>query len=98
MEGVEFELLDENKQVVYSDLKTNEEGKIIIENLIPGNYYIKETKTIDGYEIYDQPIKVDIELNQEITVTINNNKEEKPQIDTIKKANKELKILPVTGM
>ena len=98
LEGVEFELLDENKQVVYSDLKTNEEGKIIIENLIPGNYYIKETKTIDGYEIYDQPIKVDIELNQEITVTINNNKEEKPQIDTTKKANKELKKLPVTGM
>ena len=98
LEGVEFELLDENKQVVYSDLRTNEEGKIIIENLIPGNYYIKETKTIDGYEIYDQPIKVDIELNQEITVTINNNKEEKPQIDTTKKANKELKKLPVTGM
>ena len=98
LEGVEFELLDENKQVVYSDLKTNEDGKIIIENLIPGNYYIKETKTIDGYEIYDQPIKVDIELNQEITVTINNNKEEKPQIDTTKKANKELKKLPVTGM
>ena len=98
LEGVEFELLDENKQVVYTGLKTNEEGKIIIENLIPGNYYIKETKAIDGYEIYDQPIRVDIELNQEITVTINNNKEEKPQIDTIKKANKELKILPVTGM
>lgn len=97
LEGVEFELLDENKQVVYSELKTNEEGKIIIENLIPGNYYIKETKTIDGYEIYDQPIKVNIELNQEITVTINNNKEEKPQIDTTKKANKELKKLPITG-
>ena len=98
LEGVEFELLDENKQVVYSDLKTNEEGKIIIENLIPGNYYIKETKTIDGYEIYDQPIKVGIELNQEITVTINNNKEEKPKIDTFKKTNKEIKKLPVTGM
>lgn len=98
LEGVEFELLDENKQVVYSDLKTNEEGKIFIGNLIPGNYYIRETKTIDGYEIYDQPIKVGIELNQEITVTINNNKEEKPKIDTVKKANKELKKLPVTGM
>lgn len=98
LEGVEFELLDENRQTVYTDLKTNKEGKIVIENLIPGNYYIKEIRTIDGYEIYDQPIKVDIELNQEITVTINNKKEEKPQIDTTKKANKELKKLPVTGM
>ena len=95
---MEFEVLDENKQVVYSDLKTNEEGKIIIENLIPGNYYIKETKTLDGYEIYDQPIKVGIELNQEITVTINNNKEEKPQKNKKKKANKVLKKLPITGM
>lgn len=98
LEGVEFKLLDEYNQIVYTDLKTNAEGKIIIENLIPGNYYIKETRTIDGYEIYEQPIKVDIELNQEITVTINNKKEEKPQIDTTKKANKELKKLPVTGM
>ena len=98
LEGVEFELLDENRQTVYTDLKTNKEGKIVIENLIPGNYYIKEIRTIDGYEIYDQPIKVDIELNQEITVTINNKKEEKPQIDTTKKASKELKKLPVTGM
>ena len=98
MEGVEFELLDNNKNVIYSDLKTNEKGEIIIENLIPGTYYIKETGTIDGYEIYEQPIKVEIELNQEITVTINNKKEEKPQIDTKKKANKELKRLPITGM
>ena len=98
LEGVEFELLDENKQVVYSDLKTNEEGKIFIGNLIPGNYYIRETKSLDGYKIYEQPIKVGLELNQEITVTINNNKEEKTQIETIKKANIELKKLPVTGM
>ena len=98
IEGVEFELLDENNQIIYTDLKTNKEGKIVIENLIPGNYYIKETRTIDGYEIYEQPIKVSIELNQEITLTINNNKEEKPQINTTKKANKEIKKLPVTGM
>lgn len=98
LEGVEFELLDENKQPLYTDLMTNKEGKIIIENLIPGNYYIKEIRSLDGYEIYEQPVKVDIDLNQEITVTINNKKEEKPQIETTKKANKELKKLPVTGM
>ncbi len=98
LQGVEFELLDENKQIVYTNLKTNEEGKIIIENLVPGKYYIKETKTIDGYEIYDQLINVEMELNQEITITVNNKKEEKPQIDTIKKANKEIKKLPITGM
>ncbi len=98
LQGVEFQLLDEKREVIYTDLKTNEEGKIVIENLVPGTYYLKETKTIDGYEIYDQPIKVEIELNQEISITVNNKKEEKPEINTIKKANKQVKKLPVTGM
>ncbi len=98
LEGVEFELLNENKEPVYTGLKTNEEGKIVVENLIPGSYYIRETKTIDGYEIYEQPIKAELELNQEITVTVTNHKEEKPQIDTSKRVSKEAKKLPVTGM
>lgn len=98
LEGVEFQLLDKNREIVYTDLKTNEEGKIIVENLVPGIYYIKETKTIDGYQTYNQPIKVEIELNQEITVTVNNMKEEKPEINTKTKASKEVKKLPITGM
>lgn len=98
LKGVEFELLNESQQTVYTDLKTDEGGKIIVENLVPGIYYIKETKTIDGYQIYDQPIKVEIELNQEITVTVNNLKEELPEIDTKTKTSKEVKKLPVTGM
>lgn len=98
LQGVEFELLNENKETLYTGLKTNEEGKIIIKNLIPGTYYIKETKTIDGYEIYEQPIRVEIELNQEISVTVNNKKEEKPQIEKTKSSSKEIKKLPITGM
>lgn len=98
LEGVEFKLLNENKETVYADLKTDEKGKILVENLVPGIYYIEETKTIDGYQRYEQPIKVEIELNQEITVTVNNLKEEIPKIDTKTKTNKEVKKLPVTGM
>ena len=70
----------------------------MIDNLIPGNYYIKETKTIDGYEIYENPIQVEVGFNQEVSVTVNNKKEEKPQITTNKTASKEIKKLPVTGM
>ena len=103
LQGVEFELLDKNKNTVYADLKTNEEGKIEISNLVPGTYYLKETKTIDGYELYDQLIKIDTKLNQEVTVTVNNRKEDIPQIETKEKTSKELKSLevkklPVTGM
>lgn len=95
--NVEFQLLDENKDVVYTGLKTNKDGKIIIQNLNPQKYYIKETKTIDGYEIYEDLIEVDIKLNEELTVTINNNKKEKPVIE---KNEREISVrkLPVTGM
>lgn len=104
LEGVEFEVLNENKEVIYSGLKTNKNGEIILENLIPQKYFIKETKTIDGYEIYDKLIKVNVGLNEELTVTINNNQEEKPTIEKIQKNQQELEIkektvkkLPVTG-
>lgn len=105
--NVEFELLDKNKKTIYSDLKTNKDGKITIENLIPGSYYLKETKTLDGYELYDQPIRLEVDLNQEVTVTVNNLKQEKPKIETKTKLSKEiitkrqkqsLKKLPVTGI
>ena len=100
---MEFELLDENKNIVYVDLKTNEDGKIEISNLVPGTYYLKETKTIDGYELYDQLIRVDTKLNQEVTVTVNNRKEDVPEIETKDQTSKEVKSmkvkkLPVTGM
>ena len=103
LQGVEFELLDENKNTVYADLKTNEDGKIEISNLVPGTYFLKETKTRDGYELYNQLIRVDTKLNQEITVTVNNRKEDVPEIETKEQTSKEVKNLevkklPVTGM
>lgn len=105
LENTEFELLDENKKVIYSDLKTNKDGKIEIKHLIPGKYYLKETKAKEGYEIYDELIELQIALHEQFTVTINNNKEEKPKIEVDKKIkNKEVssitktrKVLPVTG-
>ena len=98
MEGVEFEILDKNKKVIYSGLKTNSEGKILLDNLIPGTYYLKETKTIDGYELYSEPIEVKVDLNEEVVVTVNNKKEEKPTIEKGKITNYQTKKLPVTGM
>lgn len=105
LEGVEFQLLDENKNVVLTNLKTNKEGKIIIENIVPGRYYIKEINAKDGYNKYEELITVDTELNQEIVITINNKKEEKPEVEIVK-SEKEVKSqevtsvkkLPVTGM
>ena len=99
LEGEEFELLDENKNVVYNGLKTDKDGKINIENIVPGRYYIKETNTKDGYLRFEDLIKIDINLNEQMTVTVNNKKEEKPKIETSKNTTEvSKKILPVTGM
>ena len=98
LEEVEFELLNQDLETVYTGLKTDKDGKITIDNLIPGLYYLNETKTLDGYELYTQLIKVELDLNQEATITVNNKKEEKPQIETRTKTSKEVKKLPVTGM
>lgn len=102
LEGVEFQLLDENKNVVYTGLKTDSEGKVVIENLVPGNYYLKESNTIDGYAIYEELIRLEVELNEQTTVTVNNREKEKPTIETTQEqlslSSKEVKRLPVTGM
>lgn len=102
LENTEFELLDENQNVVYADLKTDEKGKIEIKHLIPGKYYLRETKAREGYETYSQLIELQVVLHEQLTVTVNNNKEEKPKIEIEKKVKtKEAtsrKILPVTGM
>lgn len=99
LEGVEFELLDENKNVVYNELKTNEQGEIVIDNLVPGVYYIKEVNAKDGYKKLDDLVKIEVKLNEVITVMINNNKDEKPTLEIGKdKLIISNKTLPVTGM
>lgn len=85
MQDVEFELLDENKNIVYNDLRTDKEGKIQIQNLVPGTYYLRETNTKDGYSKYEELIKIDVKLNEQVTVTVNNKKEDKPTVETTKK-------------
>ena len=75
LEGVEFQILDGNKKVILSGCKTNQNGQIIFENMLPGTYYVEEFKTINGYTKYDELIKVDLELNEEARVLVYNNKE-----------------------
>ena len=90
LKGVKFELLNENKEVIYADLTTNEEGIIVIENLLPGKYYIHETETLEGYEVYEKLIEVDTKLNEEIEVTVNNLYSQ--DIPKIEKINTELEV------
>ena len=85
--NVEFDILDSKRNVIYANLKTNENGEIQIENLMPGEYYIKETSTKDGYILDNNMIKFTTKLNEECTITVNNTYEE---IQEPTKLNKEI--------
>lgn len=101
LKGVEFQLLNANKQIILQSLFTNEKGETSIKNIEPGTYYLKETKTLPGYILYDEEIQIDIELNEQINIIVNNAKEKKVEttkvVNNIEVENK-LEKLPKTGM
>lgn len=99
LQGTEFELLNNNKEVVYNNLITNNNGKIIIEGVVPGEYFLRETKAKAGYIKYSDLISLNVKYNQELTVTVSNSKEDKPKFEYTKDNTEvEVKKLPVTGM
>ncbi|MGK0577987.1 MSCRAMM family protein, partial [Macrococcus capreoli] len=57
--GATFNLV-QNNQVVKSNLVTNNQGQIIIDNLEAGNYQLVETKAPAGYLKSDQPMNISI--------------------------------------
>ena len=92
LQGAKFEILNENKKVIRIS-ETDENGKICIEQLLPGTYYIKEIKAPDGYKISEDIQKIDIKMNEKITLKIENEK-----IKIKEEPVKEIPKLPVTGM
>lgn len=103
LEGVEFNIIDENGEIKYSKVKTNEKGEIIIDGILPGKYFIEEVSTKQGYIKLNNKVEFDIDLNEEVEVTITNEKREEPKKE--KKESKKEKTyteknykLPVTGM
>lgn len=78
-----FNLLDENKQILYSELTTNDQGVIEVKHLLPGIYYLEEIKAPDGYYGYEDLIQMEVKLNQKTVVKVDNyqEQEEKPSED-----------------
>ncbi|WP_281282446.1 SpaA isopeptide-forming pilin-related protein, partial [Alkalibacterium kapii] len=59
LEGAHFSLY-KGEEVVSDNLVTDEEGKIVVENLSPGQYVLKETKPLDGYILNTETIAFEI--------------------------------------
>lgn len=94
LKGATFEILDENKNVVKTG-ETDENGQIILGEILPGTYYIREIKAPEGYQVNDEMQKIEINFNEKITITIGNSQiiiKEEPKIEN------EIPKLPVTGM
>lgn len=70
----EFVLYDSNRKEI-KKTKTDSEGKIIIDNLLLGKYYLEEITPAEGYQLLDDIIEFEINNNKEvITITVTNEK------------------------
>lgn len=67
--GVQYELFDEALNKI-SDYVTGEDGKISVDNLVPGKYFLIETKAQEGYVQDSNRLYFNIESNQQATLEI----------------------------
>ncbi|ENH95978.1 cell wall surface anchor family protein, partial [Gracilibacillus halophilus YIM-C55.5] len=70
LSGAEFKLLDEAGNTLQTELTTDENGKLLIEDLKPGNYELVETKAPFGHELDNEPIPFEIVFNQQETLQL----------------------------
>ncbi|WP_141426354.1 SpaA isopeptide-forming pilin-related protein [Enterococcus faecalis] len=64
LQGAVFELQDNEGKVLQSNLITDETGKIVINDLAPGEYQLVETQAPTGYELDQTPVDVTIKKGQ----------------------------------
>lgn len=62
-----FDTTSADYVLVKSDLTTDDEGKISYKGLANGMYWLRETKTVDGYNLLASPVKVELNLTYKLT-------------------------------
>ena len=105
LQGAEFNLFDANKNIIHSNLVSNEIGEIRLANLLPGNYYLQETKAPGNYHVKEEWIPITLKLNESLKIIVENSQETETTVNTIhsvmnvqeQKQTTNLK-LPKTGM
>lgn len=103
LECAKFNVLDENKNIVYTDVTTNENGVAELVGIMPGKYFIEEIQAPEGYTKYEEIIEIDVGFNETYEIKVNNYqkpKEEKKEVEDKKEivvTSKKEKLLPRTG-
>ncbi len=70
--GVFMEVYNEKEELVYQGF-TNEEGKLIVENLCYGNYYVIEKEALEGYQLSSIKFYFSIEKDLEVVQVLMEN-------------------------
>lgn len=75
LSGATFKLLNGVGELVKEDLVTNEDGEIVVEGLVPGDYQFVETKAPKGYFLDETPHPFAFERGDvEKTVSVENDR------------------------
>ncbi|MGG5460558.1 SpaA isopeptide-forming pilin-related protein [Clostridium sp. B9] len=77
LEGVKFNLLDSKGNIVKEGLVTDKDGKIVVENLHPGDYNFVEVEALEGYVKDTNPVKATITFSQDAPVQVSMENAEK---------------------
>ncbi|PWX27722.1 cell wall anchor protein, partial [Clostridium perfringens] len=70
LKGAVFNLQDQKGNNIRTDLTTDENGQISLNDLAPGDYQFVETKAPDGYELDATPVKFTIVVGQKEAIKI----------------------------
>ncbi|USK43597.1 Cna B-type domain-containing protein [Cytobacillus oceanisediminis] len=79
LEGAVFKLQDAEGTTLKEGLTTDSNGKLVIDDLKPGNYQFIETKAPEGYELDPSPASFTIETGQHDKVTVIAENHKKPE-------------------
>lgn len=60
LEEVEFQLQKAGQPETVQSKRTNSDGKLVFSNLEEGDYLLTETKTLPGYTLLKEPVKITI--------------------------------------
>ena len=89
LSGAAFDLFTDEQlvnRVNTEDLISDADGKISLKDIVSGTYYLKETEAPKGYQLLEDPIKIDITRNgNDLKVMINDEDSENISVVDITK-------------
>ncbi|MFV1458272.1 MSCRAMM family protein, partial [Bacillus mycoides] len=65
LEGAVFKIVNKDGHDVRTDLTTDKNGRLVVDELPPGDYEFIETKAPEHYDLNETPIKFTVKKGQE---------------------------------